>query len=104
MVTTALATQQQSLKLLANRTHEVLKRCPLDFSRLVALPVLEQQFLLSHQVIAQTFNLPVGALLQLLNVSLQMSPTPLKVFAIEVHLRSIAIQDDVPVVTDQGLE
>ena len=52
----------------------------------------------------QTFDLPVGAISQLLNVSLQMSPTPLKAFAIKIHLRSIAIQDDVPVVTNQGLE
>jgi len=96
--------QQQSIELPSDWTHEVLKRFPLDFSCLVLSPVLEQQVFLPHQVITQSFDLSVGAFPQLLDVSLQMSPAPLKTFAIEIHLRSITIQDDVRVVTDQRLE
>ena len=38
---------------------------------------------------------------QLLDVTFQMSPTPLKPFAVEVHFGSIAVQDDSRVVADK---
>src|SRR6056297_1983252 len=60
--------------------------------------------LLPHQVMPQTPNLTVLRIDQLLNVAFEMSPTPLKAFAVEVHLGSVAIQDDSRIITDQRHE
>ena len=52
----------------------------------------------------KSFDLPVLAIDQFLNVTFEVCPTPLQSFAIEVHLRPVAIDDDARIVSHQRLQ
>ena len=51
--------------------------------------MLKEKFLLTHSIMAETPDFPVVAIDQPLDVTLEVSPAPLKSLAVEVHHRHI---------------